>query len=120
LWINTAKTGQIERALELLPTIQPIEQKAIALATIAGRLTAQQPQQATPLYAEAVSTARSTLNANQVIANVALRYVETGDWLPLPMKPFKRSLIRLCKLRHWVRSLCFTQKPDRKTVLKHD
>jgi lipopolysaccharide biosynthesis regulator YciM len=73
-----SETGQIERALELLPTIQQTEQKAIALATIAGRLTAQQPQQATQTYAEAVSTARSTPNANQVIANVALRYVETG------------------------------------------
>jgi hypothetical protein len=73
-----SETGQSARALELLQTIQQPDQKAIALATSAGQLTAQQSQQAAQLYAEAVSTARSAQNANQVIANVALRYVETG------------------------------------------
>ena len=73
-----SETGQFDRALELLQPIQQLDQKATALAAIAGRATTQQPQRANQLYAQAVATARSTQNANEVMANVALRYIETG------------------------------------------
>lgn len=72
-----SETGQINRALELLQTLSKVDQTT-ALATLAGRLTATQPQQAKQLYAQAVTTARSTQNVNEVIANIASRYVETG------------------------------------------
>lgn len=72
-----SEAGQVDRALELLRTIPAADQKVELLATIAGRLTAQQPDRARALYAEAVSTARSTQNA-QVVVTVAVRYVESG------------------------------------------
>jgi tetratricopeptide (TPR) repeat protein len=73
-----SETGQVDRAIDVLKTVQQPDRRAVALAAIAGRLTAQQAQRANSLYAEAVSTARSTQNANQVIASVGLRYVEAG------------------------------------------
>ncbi|HEY9735897.1 MAG TPA: hypothetical protein V6D06_06425 [Trichocoleus sp.] len=72
-----SEAGQIDRALEVASTLPP-EQKALALATIAGRLTAQQPEQAAQRYAEAMTTARAAQNANQAVANAALRYVTAG------------------------------------------
>lgn len=75
------ETGQVNRALELLQTLSQADQKATALATLAGRSIALQPQQAERLYAQAVTTARSTPNVNEVIANVALRYVEAGGFV---------------------------------------
>lgn len=73
-----AEMGQLDRALEVVQTIQQAEPKAANLAAIAGRLTAQQPQRAAKLYAEAVSIARSMGDANQLLAYIAQRYVETG------------------------------------------
>ncbi|MBD1847688.1 hypothetical protein H6F89_30700 [Cyanobacteria bacterium FACHB-63] len=73
-----SETGQVDRALELLQTLSQADQKATALATLAGRSTGLQPQRARQLYAQAVTTARSTQNVNEVIANVALRYIEAG------------------------------------------
>jgi len=72
-----SEAGQVDRALELLRTVQSADRKAPLLATIAGRLTASQPDRARQLYAEAVSIARSTQNA-QVVVTVAARYVEAG------------------------------------------
>ncbi|MBD3883291.1 hypothetical protein IFO70_16105 [Phormidium tenue FACHB-886] len=73
-----SETGQVNSALELLQTLPQANQKATALATLAGHLTASQPQRANQFYSEAVATARSAQDANEVMANVALRYVETG------------------------------------------
>ncbi|MBD2088349.1 hypothetical protein H6F67_00465 [Microcoleus sp. FACHB-1515] len=72
-----SEAGQVDRALELLRTIASADRKAELLAMIAGRLTAQQPDRARQLYAEAVSTARSTQNA-QAVVTIAVRYVEAG------------------------------------------
>ncbi|MBD2462585.1 hypothetical protein H6G89_16210 [Oscillatoria sp. FACHB-1407] len=72
-----AELGQIDRALEVLQSVRLPEQKAPALAAIAGRVTAQQPQRAAQLYTQAVTTARASQNA-EVLATVALRYVEAG------------------------------------------
>jgi tetratricopeptide (TPR) repeat protein len=72
------ETGQFDRALDVLQTVRQSDQKATALAAIAGRLTAQQPQRANQLYAEAVAMARSMQSANEVMAYAAMRYVEAG------------------------------------------
>jgi hypothetical protein len=73
-----SEAGQIDRALEVMQMLQQADLKALALATIAGRSTAQQPQQADQFYTQAVTTARSAQSADEVIANVVSRYVETG------------------------------------------
>jgi Tfp pilus assembly protein PilF len=72
-----SEAGQVDRALELLRSIQSADQKSELLAKIAGRLTAQQPDRAQQLYSEAISTARSTQNA-QAVVTVAVRYIEAG------------------------------------------
>lgn len=64
--------------MAVLEQVQQPDQKALALAAIAGRLTAQQPQQASQSYAAAIDLARSAQTPNAVTAQVALRYVETG------------------------------------------
>ncbi|HEY9763899.1 MAG TPA: hypothetical protein V6D07_15310 [Trichocoleus sp.] len=72
-----SQAGQFDRALEVLPTVGP-EQKALGLAIVAGRATAQQPQRAVQLYAEAVATARSAQTPNLALVKVALRHAESG------------------------------------------
>ncbi|MBD0269420.1 MAG: hypothetical protein ICV77_14150 [Cyanobacteria bacterium Co-bin8] len=73
-----SEAGQTDRALAVLPAFKQPEQKALALATIAGRLTAQQPEQSAQLYAEAIAAAKSAQNATQVMVSVAVRYATTG------------------------------------------
>lgn len=73
-----SEMGQIDRAIAVLEHVQQPDQKAIAIATIAGRLTAQQPEQAEQYYAEAIALAKLTQNPNGVMAQLTLRYIETG------------------------------------------
>ncbi|MBD0335557.1 MAG: hypothetical protein ICV62_08710, partial [Cyanobacteria bacterium Co-bin13] len=72
------RAGQTDRALEVAQTIQPNTQKAVALAILAGRLTAQQPQRATQIYTQAVALATAGQDADSTLARVAQRYVEAG------------------------------------------
>lgn len=73
-----SETGQIDRAIAVLEQVQQPDQKAIAFATIAGRLTVQQPEQAEQYYADAIALAKSTQNPDGVMAQLTLRYIETG------------------------------------------
>jgi tetratricopeptide (TPR) repeat protein len=78
-----SEAGQIDRALAVLPALKQPEQKALAQATIAGRLTTQQPERSAQLYAEAIATARSAQNASRVVADAALRYATTGGMVAI-------------------------------------